>query len=92
MSRIDSGFFRQCKQMVTNTFFQFIKVSTFQVGTADAAIEEHIARKYTSRFLAIENEATRRMSRHMVCFQTDITECNDIAFAMYLPKAGCFSS
>ena len=79
MSRIDSCFFGQGEEVRTDTFFQFIEVTALQVGTSDAAIEEHVACKDARSFLAMKDKATGRVSWDMISFQTGIAKGNDIA-------------
>ena len=86
MSRIDSCFFGQGEEVRTDTFFQLIEVTALQVGTSDAAIEEHITCKDAGSFLAMKDKATGRVSWHMIGFQTGIAKGDDIAFANVLAQ------
>ena len=59
--------------------YQFVEVAAGKVGTADAALKQHIPRKHAVVCRAIVHQAARRVSRHMDGFQFRIAEGDDVS-------------
>ena len=59
--------------------YQFVEVAAGKVGTADAALKQHIPREHAVVCRAIVHQAARRVSRHMDGFQFRIAEGDDVS-------------
>ena len=58
VSRIDACLGGEGEEVATDAFAKLVEVTTGKVGTSDASLEEHVARKEASCFLAIEHDAS----------------------------------
>lgn len=79
MSGIDNRVVGQDEQTAANMLYQFVEVAAGKVGTADAALKQHIPREHAVVCRAIVHQAARRVSRHMDGFQFRIAEGDDVA-------------
>ena len=59
--------------------YQFVEVAAGKVGTADAALKQHIPREHAVVCRAIVHQAAWRVSRHMDGFQFRIAEGDDVS-------------
>ena len=79
VSRIDACLGREGEEVTTDAFAKLIEIATRKVGTPDASLEEHVARKEASSFLAIEHDASRRMSRYVDCLQLGVAKGDGVS-------------
>ena len=79
MSGIDNRVVGQDEQTAANMFYQFVEVATGEVGTADAALKQHIPREHAVVCRAIIHQTARRVSRYMDGFQFRIAEGDDVS-------------
>ena len=81
VSRIYPCCLGEGEQLGTDALAKLVEVASLQICPSDASVEEHVAGKKTGGFLAMEDVAARRMSRHMKRLQTDVAESDDVALA-----------
>ena len=79
VSRIDACLGREGEEVATDAFAKLVEITTGKVGTSDASLEEHVARKEAGSFLAIEHDASGRMSRHMESLQLGIAKSDGVS-------------
>ena len=81
MSRIYLGIFGQDEQVATDAFAEFVEVSSGEVGSTDASLEEHVSTKEAILLTAIIYHASGRVSRYVESFEFDVSEANLVAVA-----------
>lgn len=78
MSGIHHRFIGQHKQAAADVLYQFVEIASGQVGTANAALKQHVARKHAVIGLAVIYQAARRVARHVNSLQLAVAEGDDI--------------
>ena len=76
---VDHGVVGQDEQPAADVFYQLVEVAPCQVGPADAALEEHVAREHAAVGRAVVDQASGRVAGHVDGLQARAPEGDDVA-------------
>ena len=79
VSRINHCFVRKHKQTAADVVYQFVEVASGQIGTADTALKQYIAREHAMFGSAIIYQTAGRVSGYVDGFELCISEGNDVS-------------